>query len=571
LQGDVVKTSRASVPVIGVALTGVLLILGPLLATLWVSFMLGIPGQGEYSLDNFRRVLFDPFGYRVILNTLIFAVGATGMALTVAAPLAWAVARTDLPFRKSISLMLGMILIVPGFLQAMGWALMLSPNIGIVNRLLMQLFDLEQAPLNIYSLSGMTFAEGLSLVPPAYFIISPVFIGMDGRLEEASFLSGASKARTFFRINLPLAAPALVAAAIYVFVLAFAVFEVPVVLGFPDRIFVFSTMLYLFVHFQQAGLPEYGVAAAYGSVVMLASLLMAAYYSRLISQGRRYATITGKGRSSRILALGRWRPLASTMICLYFLLALGLPVTVLVYYSLLPYFQLPSLAVLSSLSLQNYVNVYTRQGARPLINTAMLVTVVPVVVVVIASAISWIVVRSRMQARFIIDNIAFLPIAVPRIVLAVAILYLALLARNLLPIYGSIFVIALAHIIAFMSFATRTLNGAILQIHTDLEEAGRLSGASLSTVLRRITAPLLKPALFAAWFWVMLLSFREVTMAVMLTSADSVVLPVQIWNLWNTALPHQAAAAAVILALIALVLMLLMRRFIQRLFTPGGF
>lgn len=565
------KTSRASVPVIGVALTGVLLILGPLLATLWVSFMLGIPGQGEYSLDNFRRVFFDPFGYRVILNTLIFAVGATGMALIVAAPLAWAVARTDLPFRHSVSLMLGMILIVPGFLQAMGWALMLSPNIGIVNRLLMELFDLEQAPLNIYSLGGMTFAEGLSLVPPAYFIISPVFIGMDGRLEEASFLSGASKARTFFRINLPLAAPALVAAATYVFVLAFAVFEVPVVLGFPDRIFVFSTMLYLFVHFQQAGLPEYGVAAAYGSVVMLASLLMAVYYSRLISHGRRYATITGKGRSSRTLALGRWRPLASAMICLYFLLALGLPVTVLVYYSLLPYFQLPSLAALSSLSLQNYVNVYTRQGARPLINTAMLVTVVPVVVLVIASAISWIVVRSRMRARFIIDNIAFLPIAVPRIVLAVAILYLALLARNLLPIYGSIFVIAIAHIVAFMSFATRTLNGAILQIHTDLEEAGRLSGASLSTVLRRITAPLLKPALFAAWFWVMLLSFREVTMAVMLTSADSVVLPVQIWNLWNTALPHQAAAAAVILALIALFLMLLMRRFIQRLFTPGGF
>jgi iron(III) transport system permease protein len=192
-------------------------------------------------------------------------------------------------------------------------------------------------------------------------------------------------------------------------------------------------------------------------------------------------------------------------------------------------------------------------------------------VLVIASAISWIVVRSRMRARFVIDNIAFLPIAVPRIVLAVEILYLALLLRNLLPIYGSIFVIAIAHIVAFMSFATRTLNGAILQIHTDLEEAGRLSGASLSTVLRRITAPLLKPALFAAWFWVMLLSFREVTMAVMLTSADSVVLPVQIWNMWNTALPHQAAAAAVILALVALVLMISMRRFIQRLFTPGGF
>ena len=155
--------------------------------------------------------------------------------------------------------------------------------------------------------------------------------------------------------------------------------------------------------------------------------------------------------------------------------------------------------------------------------------------------------------------------------LAVSLLYLALLARHFLPIYGTIFLIALVHIIAFMSFATRALNGAILQIHTDLEDAGRTSGASIVRVLRRVTAPLLRPALFAAWFWVMLLSFREVTMAVMLSSVDSVVLPVQIWNLWNRALHHEAAAAAVILALIALILMLSMRRLIQRLSTPGSF
>ncbi len=566
-----VKISSASVPVRSAALAGVLLILIPLLATVWISFMLGVPGQGTYTLDNYSRVLFDPFGYRVILNTLIFALGATAIALTVAAPLAWAVARTNLPFRQSISLLLGMILIIPGFLQAMGWALMLSPNIGIANRLLMQIFGLEQAPFNIYTLSGMTFAEGLGLAPPAYFIISPVFLGMDGSLEEAAYLSGASKPRTFFRINLPLAAPALVAAAIYVFVLAFAVFEVPVVLGLPDRIFVFSTMLYLFIHFQETGLPQYGLAAAYGSIVMVASLLMAVYYSKLIKQGRKYATITGKGRRSRILKLAKWRPLTCALVSMYFLLALGLPLVVLVYCSLIPYFQLPSFEVVSSLTLQNYINVYTRQGLRPLINTAILVTVVPVAVVLIAGAISWTVVRSRMRTRFVIDNIAFLPIAVPRIVLAVSMLYLALLARNFLPIYGTIFLIAIAHIIAFMSFATRTLNAAIMQIHTDLEEAGRISGASVVRVLRRITAPLVKPALFAAWFWVLLLSFREVTMAVMLSSVDSVVLPVQIWNLWNRALHPEAAASAVILALLALGLMIVMRRLIQRLSTPGGF
>lgn len=171
------RVSRAFMPVLGVALVGVFLILGPLLATAWISVTNGTPGHGELTMENFAKVATDPFGYKVLLNTLVFAVGATVIAIGIGAPLAWAVARTDLPFRKSVILLLGMILIVPGFLQAMGWALMLSPNIGIVNRALIELFELENAPFNIYSLAGMTFAEGLSLVPPAYFIISAVFAG----------------------------------------------------------------------------------------------------------------------------------------------------------------------------------------------------------------------------------------------------------------------------------------------------------------------------------------------------------------------------------------------------------
>ncbi len=558
-------------PVLSVALVGVLLILVPLLATGWISFMVGVPGLGEYTLNNYQQVLFDPFGHRVILNTLIFALGSAAIALTLGAPLAWAVARTDLPFRHTIGLLIGMILIIPGFMQGMGWALMLSPNIGMVNRFLMEVMGLEEAPFNIYSLGGMIFAQGLNIVPPAFFMLLPALMGMDASLEEAAYLSGASKVRTFFRINLPLAAPALVAAAIFVFVLAFALFEVPAVLGFPDRIFVFSTMLYFLVYLQEGGLPEYGLAAAYGSIVVIVSLLMAAYYSTLLKRGRKYATITGKGRRAKILELGKWRPLALALVLLYFVLALMLPLVVLAYYSFLPFFQLPSMEALSTLTMKNYVNVFGRQGSTPFINTGILVTLVPIAVVLIAIPISWIVVRSRLRGRFVMDNIAFLPIAVPRIVLAVSLLYLALLARHFVPIYGTIFLIAAAHFILFMSFATRTLNAAMMQIHTDLEDAARVSGASIVRVLKRVTAPLLKPALFATWFWVMLLSFREVTVAVMLSSADSIVLPAQIWVLWNRALPHEAAAAAIILALIALVVMLLCRRLIQRLSTPGSF
>ena len=356
-------------PVLSMALVGVLLILVPLLATGWISFTVGVPGQGLYTLSNYGQVLFDPFGHRVILNTFIFALGSSAIALAVGAPLAWSVARTDLPFRHTIGVLIGMILVIPGFMQGMGWALMLSPNIGMVNRLLMEVMGFEKAPFNIYSLGGMTFAQGLNIVPPAFFMLLPIMMGMDASFEEAAYLSGASKVRTFFRINLPLAAPALVAAGIYVFVLAFALFEVPAVLGFPDRIFVFSTMLYFLVLLQEGGLPEYGLGAAYGSIVIIVSLLMAAYYSTLLKRGRKYATITGKGWRAKIIELGKWRWLALSLVLLYFTLSLVLPLVVLTYFSFIPFFQMPSMEVLSTLTLQNFINVYERQGPTPLINT----------------------------------------------------------------------------------------------------------------------------------------------------------------------------------------------------------
>jgi iron(III) transport system permease protein len=185
-------------------------------------------------------------------------------------------------------------------------------------------------------------------------------------------------------------------------------------------------------------------------------------------------------------------------------------------------------------------------------------------VVFLAIPTSWVVVRSQIRGRFVIDNIAFLPFAVPRIVIAVAILYLGLLTRQLIPIYGTILIIAIAHVVMFMSFATRTLNGAMIQIQPDLEEAGRTSGASLTRVIRRVTVPLLKPAVFFAWFWVLLLSFREVTVAVMLSSYDNIVLPVLIFARWQAGRSHEAAAAAVVFVLLACVLLLLLRRRVQQ-------
>jgi iron(III) transport system permease protein len=503
------------------------------------------------------------------MNTVILAVGSTLIAISIAAPLTWAVARTDLPLKHFIILMMGVILIVPGFIQGIGWAVMLSPTIGLINLLWTQLLGFPAPLFNIYTLGGMTVVQGLDLVPPAFFMLLPAFMGMDASFEEAAYLSGASKTRTFFRINLPLALPAILASTIYVLVLASTLFEVPVILGFPERIFVFSTLIYVLIT-PYAGLPSYGLAAAYGSVIMLVSLLMTTGYARVMQKGRQYATITGKGRRAKILSLRKWRLLAVAGVFSYLGLALGLPLLTLIYFSLVPFFQVPSLQAVKAMTLKNYFVLVDQSGLDPFINTGLLIALVPLAVVFLAIPISWVVVRSRIRGRFVIDNIAFLPFAVPRIVIAVAILYLGLLTRQFIPIYGTILIIALAHIVMFMSFATRALNGAMIQIQPDLEEAGRTSGASLARVIRRVTVPLLKPAVFFAWFWVLLLSFREVTVAVMLSSSDNIVLPVLIFARWQAGRSHEAAAAAVIFVLLACVLLLALRRRVQQVSPTGS-
>jgi iron(III) transport system permease protein len=552
---------------IAIAVAAVILV--PLLATGWISFTSGLPGAGGYTLANYVTVATDAFGFVVLRNTMLFSVASAGLAMGIGAALAWAVARTDLPFKPMTTLLMGINLLIPGFVTGMAWALIASPRIGLVNRFGTEVLGLEQPMVNIFSLPGMTFVQGIWLVAPAYFILLPAFRSMDASFEEASYMSGASKLRTAMRINLRLAIPALAATAIYLFVLSFALFEIPAVLGMPDRTFVFSTMIYLLAQ-PPGGLPQYGLAAAYGSVILVMSIVLVGLYGRVMRQGRRYATITGKGWRARRLALGKWRPVATGLSLLYFVLALGLPILVVVYQSLLPFFQLPSPEALAAMSFQNYSSVLRRFQFGPFLNSGLLITVVPVVVIVLALPISWVVVRSRTRARFVLDSIAFLPLAVPRVVLAFAMFYLALIGRSILPLHGTLALIGIAYVIMLLTFATRALNGALLQVHPDLEEAGRMSGATATRTLARVTIPLVRPAVFFCWFWVLLLAFREVTVPVMLAAPGNAVLPSVIWDLWNTGLPQEAAAASTMLVGVALALMAVLHRLLNRLDTVGG-
>ena len=181
--------------------------------------------------------------------------------------------RTDIPFKKTIYVLLTIGILIPVFLRTIAWILLLSPRIGLVNKWLQELFALSEPPFNLYSLTGMAFVQGISFVPGAFFMLAAAYRSMDPSLEEAAYTSGVGKLRTFLKINIPITWPAIAGVMVYLFMTAIAVFEVPAIIGLPARIHVLSSLIFTSTT-PSTGLPDYGMAGAYGAIMLILGLML---------------------------------------------------------------------------------------------------------------------------------------------------------------------------------------------------------------------------------------------------------------------------------------------------------
>ena len=518
-----------------------------------MSLRTGFPGEGgPLTLVNFIRVYTDLSTYNVLLNTLLFATGTVVVTLIFTIPLVWLLMRTDLPFKKTIYVLLTLGILIPVFLRTIAWILLLSPRIGLVNQWASQIFGLDHPLVSLYNLPGMAFIQGVSFVPGAFFMLAAAYRTMDPALEEAAYTAGVSKLRTFFWINIPITLPAIAAVMVYLFMTAIAVFEVPAIIGLPARILVLSSLIYTSTN-PPTGLPEYGVAGAYGGVMLLAGLVLAYFYVRLVRQGKKYTVITGRGYRPREIALGRWKWPAMAFVMLYLSMEVFIPFLVLLWTSLLPYLQLPSAAALSSISLKNYRTIPDYTGALPFINTAILMVAVPFCAMLLSVLVSWVVIRSQVSFRGILDTVAFLPHAMPSILLAVGLGYLGLAYRNIFPFYGTIVIIIIAHTINWIAYGTRTTNSVMIQVHRELEEAGKVAGVSAPRVFLRIVLPLVAAGVFNSGIWISMLSYREVTMALTLYSRKNTVISTVVWQFWGSGWVPEVSALGVILVIFAVI------------------
>ncbi len=519
----------------------------------------GLPSGSGWTLEHYQTVWGNLRYWKLAANTLVFAAGSTLLALVLGATLSWLLERTDLPARNLFRALIVMPMATPPLLLAIGWSLVLAPKIGIVSAALHPLIGPVENYFNIYSLGGAIFVQALAFVPTSVLMLSPAIRALDPSLEEAALSAGAGRWQILWRIGLPILTPALLSVITIQLIIGMLAFDVPAVIGIPGRVDLMSIEIFRLMT-PASGFPEYGAAAAINTMYLLLLVVSLIVYRNTIKQGARYATITGKGYRPAQVALGKWRGAAVTFASLYFVLAVVLPFLALLWASVIPYFAGFSTDMLKRASFRAYGDILASPRLHEAaLNSALVAVTATVALVLIALVTAWIVLKSKVRKAWMLDVLAMIPLGVPHLMIGVALVFAAFTVRSV-PIYGTVWLIAIGHIIAYLPVASRMMQSGLLQLTGELEEAASVAGASWLSVMGRIVLPLLVPAIVAMAIWVLVHSVREFSIAVMLQSGRNSVLSTILFNFWETGSPEKAAALAVLLMLFLLALTALFAR-----------
>jgi iron(III) transport system permease protein len=534
-----------------ILIVGVLTV-GPIVMLLLGSFSKGLTAFGTFTLDKYIQAYTDPAFYEVIVNTIVFVVGSSITATGLALFLAYLNNRTDIPMKFMFRIISIMPMMIPHLLFAVSWALLLNPSNGMMNIAVMNIFGLEDAPFNIYSLPGMIMVEGLLDMPVAYLIIAPAMASFDVALEESSRVFGASTWRTLIRVTLPVLRPAILAALILSVVRGLAAFAVPSVLGMPGRVNVLSTYLYQMIATGFA--PDYGTAAAVGMSVLVTSITLIIIYRALTAESEKYVTIAGRGyRPTTIKLKAAKIPLFTIMAVLSFILIV-LPVTVLFYTSLVPYSMVPSARAFSLMSWKHWIEVLQDPISLLSLKNSLFLGVVGATLGVLLSIfVAYVIVKVKTRASGLLESLSFLSFSFPGIVIGVGFMWFFVQT----PLYATIWALLIGYLATYLPYGIRPLASAFVQVHGHLEESSLVCGASPLMTMRRIIIPLLIPGIISAWILMASMFVRELTLSVVLSRPGTEVLAVQILRFADDGLWGRLSALGIIMILISTTLVIL--------------
>ncbi len=511
-----------SLPILATTAGFLVLLIG--LPVAWLLYYAVTDRAGTLTLSNFVTLASDPAFTEPLVTTLTLCVSVAIAAALVASPIAWLVARTDLPLRRTIRVMMTASFVTPPFLGAIAWEILAAPNSGILNQLWRGATGSSDALFNIYSLPGLVFVISCYTAPYVFVLVANALDRIPVDLEDAAGILGARRWRVTVTVTLPLVVPAIIAGALIAFLQAMTLFGSPAILALPAGFHTVTTKIFSLFQFP----PKPQLAAAAALPLLVVTVLLLTAQTRMLGR-RGYAVVGGKAGEPRLLRLGRLRIPALALVLLVLSLPLILPYAALLKAAVSSFPGAPIAYEFLTWRHLHFVFVEFSQTQKAFWNTLVLALGTATIGTVLALVISYLTARRAIPGSKVLEFLATAPVAIPGIVLGVG-LFLSY-TRPPLALYGTLWILLLAFLTIELPVAFQQLRSSFRAVHPELEEASRILGAGRLKTLAHITAPLLKSGVVAAWCFIFIGVVRELSAAIMLFTANTKVLSVVIYDL----------------------------------------
>jgi iron(III) transport system permease protein len=498
----------------------------------------------RWGVDHWVNALQRPGLVRSLGNSLLIWSMTVGISFPVGVTIAWLLARTKIPCSRTLEFLFWVSYMVPALPTTIAWITLLDPDIGMINVGLKNLFNLDQGPFNIFSVPGIVWANlmghGISI---KVMLMTPAFRNMDSTLEEAARVGGASNLRTVFRITLPL----MISPMMMVFALqllrVFQSFETEYLLGMPFGFYVYSTKIYTLI---RNTVPNYGEATVLASITLLIIALIIPL-QRWILERRRYTTITGSFRPG-LIDFGKGNYVAFLVLSLLLtLLTLG-PLAILVLGSFMQrigYFVL-------GFTLDHWKFVLTDPVfVKALRTTLTLALTAALLSPLIFSVIAYLLVRTRLPGRGLLDLMIWSAGAIPGILAGLGLLWMFVGTPGLNALFGTIWALIIVVILQGKTTGVNIMKGVLVQVGADMEEAARVSGAGWTRTYFRIWLPLLMPTLVLLAVMNFVSAAGATSSIILLASRDTMTLSLMALELSSTAVSNREAASIISIFIIA--------------------
>ena len=492
----------------------------------WLAYFSLVDRAGDFTLGNFRQLVSTPAFVEPLITTVVLSVSASFICCVVAAPLAWLVARTDMPLRGAVRALMTASFVTPPFLGAIAWELLAAPNSGLLNQTYRALTGAasDEYLFNIYTLTGLIFVTSCYTAPYVFVLVANALERIPADLEDASAILGGRTWTTARRVTVPLALPAVLAGALVAFLQSMTLFGAPAILALPAGFHTMTTKIWSL--FQYPPKPELAAAASLPLLVLTVLLLRGQH---VILGRRSYAVVGGRQGDARITGLGAWKWAALGFCLLILLNPVFLPYGALLNAA---FSRVPSQLIgFGNLTMHNFEFVFFELSATRLAfrNTLILCTLAATIGTVIALVVAYLTSRQAIAFHRALGFLATAPVAVPGIVLGVG-LFLTY-TRPPFVLYGTLWILLIAFVTIAMPAAYQQLQSAFRSVSPDLEEASRILGASRIRTLARVTAPLLRTSVIATWCFIFVGVIRELSAAIMLFTSETKVISVLIFDL----------------------------------------